>query len=76
VGGGLGLTELDALIKARGYKAVFLGKRREPQNDRPTLSYEIRWTRAEVAGPPADLIEMLEDRCSLISFEMTSGADR
>lgn len=76
VGGGLGLTELDALIKARGYKAVFLGKRREPQNNRLTLSYEIRWTRAEVAGPPADLIEMLEDRGSLISFEMTSGADR
>jgi putative Mg2+ transporter-C (MgtC) family protein len=71
---GSGLTDLDAVLKPLGGKAAFLCKRRDAHTANALLSYEVNWTRAETAGPPADLVGMIEDRYSLVSFEVTSGS--
>jgi putative Mg2+ transporter-C (MgtC) family protein len=69
-----GLADLDALLRPLRCKAAFLCKRRDAESGRPVLSYEINWTRAETAGPPTDLVSTIEDKYSLLSFEITSGS--
>jgi putative Mg2+ transporter-C (MgtC) family protein len=71
--GNSGLADLDALLRPLRCKAAFLCKRRDSESGRPVLSYEVHWTRSETEGPPADVVSTIEDKYSLVSFEIKSG---
>ncbi|HZZ90025.1 MAG TPA: MgtC/SapB family protein [Caulobacteraceae bacterium] len=40
------------------------------------LGYELAWSRPETAGPPLDLLELINRRFEVISFEMISETPR
>jgi putative Mg2+ transporter-C (MgtC) family protein len=63
---------LENLIIPEGYSAQF---RRQSQSDDPRhvkLWYEITWTRPEVAGPPHDLLKVINEHYPVVSFEVTT----
>jgi putative Mg2+ transporter-C (MgtC) family protein len=72
---GAAIPDLDALIGPAGYRARFLRVRRGPEGRRPSLAFDIRWTRAEAAGPPLDLVALLERRFAVESFELAAGTE-
>jgi putative Mg2+ transporter-C (MgtC) family protein len=65
-------TDLMALVAPFGYQARF--RRLTGGEDRlhAKLSFEIWWKRAEVAGPPLDLMKLVNDHYLVSSLEMTS----
>jgi putative Mg2+ transporter-C (MgtC) family protein len=67
-------SSLPDLIAPLGYKALF---ERQNQTDDPkhvTLEFEIGWRRAEAAGPPLDLVKLVNEHYSVVSFALTSEA--
>lgn len=59
------------LAAASGYRAEFRSQHRLA-DDATRLTFEIRWTRAEIAGPPLDLVELVEQSYPVSAFELTS----
>lgn len=63
--------ELDALVARLGYRAYFRSQVRQ-EDERLTLWFDIRWFKAEAAGPPLDFLEAVASGYTVMSFEMTS----
>ena len=64
-------SELTDAIAPLGYKAM-LHRQSTSDNDLHTrIWYEIFWKRAEIAGPPIDLLKFINENFSVVSFEMT-----
>ncbi len=68
------VPELVRLVGVVGYAAQFRRQRRSDDPLHTRLWFEISWTRRELAGPPLDLLRIVNDRYSLVSFEMMSEA--
>jgi putative Mg2+ transporter-C (MgtC) family protein len=64
---------LANLIEPLGFRAQL---RKQTRNDasQGSLWFDVAWKRAEVAGPPLDLLAVIEQSCVLVSFELTSEA--
>lgn len=63
---------LVAQIAPLGYRSRFHA---QDQTDDPMLAalcFEIDWRRPEVAGPPLDLLKLVNEQYSVVSFAMTS----
>jgi putative Mg2+ transporter-C (MgtC) family protein len=69
---GARLTEMPEAIAAKRFRAHFLQQTAATNPGRVHLGYEIVWRRTEVAGAPADLIELVNARFDVISFELIS----
>jgi putative Mg2+ transporter-C (MgtC) family protein len=63
------LTALDALVSPLGYRATFKRQAAE-EGKQPRLYFEVRWTRAESAGPPLDLLKAVGGSYSVVLFEL------
>jgi putative Mg2+ transporter-C (MgtC) family protein len=50
--------DLDALVRPLGYRARLTGLERRPDG-KPLVVFHIRWSRADVAPPPADLLTLV-----------------
>jgi putative Mg2+ transporter-C (MgtC) family protein len=69
---GARLTEMPEAVAAKRFRAHFLQQTAATNPGRVHLGYEIVWRRTEVAGAPADLIELVNARFDVISFELIS----
>lgn len=65
--------DLENLIIPKGYAAQFRRQSRGDDALHVRLWYEITWTRPEVAGPPWDLLKLVNEHYPVLSFELTSG---
>jgi putative Mg2+ transporter-C (MgtC) family protein len=68
------VVELSAAVASLGYKAQFRKQRRDDTPESSRTWIEVDWRRAEIAGPPLDLMNFLNEHYSVVSFEMASGA--
>ncbi len=66
-----GLAELIAPI---GYRAQFRKQARDESSPRVRIWFDVAWKRAEIAGPPLDLLRAVEGSYTLSYFELTSEA--
>lgn len=65
-------ARLSELIAPFGCRAT-LRKQNACEHSREVcLCFEISWRQAEVAGPPGELIELLNGNYPVVSFELTS----
>lgn len=62
--------DINSLIKPLGYYAHFHKKTSSAENKR--LEFEIHWRKADQAGPPLDLLNLLEKNYTIESFELTA----
>jgi putative Mg2+ transporter-C (MgtC) family protein len=69
---GARLNEMPEAVAAKRFRAHFLQQTAATNPGRVHLGYEIVWRRTEVAGAPADLIELVNARFDVISFELIS----
>ncbi|HTJ97317.1 MAG TPA: MgtC/SapB family protein [Rhodocyclaceae bacterium] len=65
---------LPGLIAPLGYKARFDRQSQTADPAHATLGFEIGWRRAEVSGPPLDLMKLVNEHYSVVSFALTSEA--
>jgi putative Mg2+ transporter-C (MgtC) family protein len=62
---------LDVLVAPLSYRAYFRSQVRQA-DESLTLWFDVRWFKAEVAGPPLDLLAAVSNSYTVMSFEMTS----
>jgi putative Mg2+ transporter-C (MgtC) family protein len=67
-------VELPAAIAALGYKAQFRKQHHDDGAEHSRVWIDVDWRRAEVAGPPLDLLKFLNEHYSVVSFDIISGA--
>jgi putative Mg2+ transporter-C (MgtC) family protein len=65
-------AELNALIAPLGYQGQLQRQRRLPESRMLQVGFDIRGKRPENAGPPLDLLTILNDRFAVVSFETES----
>jgi hypothetical protein len=62
-------SPLAALISPLGYHAQWQCQTR-PQGSRTShLGFAVHWRRPEIAGPPLDLLRVVNEHFAVISFE-------
>ncbi|SDP71335.1 putative Mg2+ transporter-C (MgtC) family protein [Phyllobacterium sp. YR620] len=59
-----------------GYRTRFMKQYRRPDSNHVTVTYEVRWHRPEIAGPPLDLIEFVEKKYTIELFDTILDSDR
>jgi putative Mg2+ transporter-C (MgtC) family protein len=65
--------DLPPAIGVLGYTAQFCRQSRDEDAEDSRVWIEVYWRRAELAGPPLDLLKFLNEHYSVVSFEITSG---
>jgi len=65
-------SELSSLIGPMGYQARFRREQRRDDASHFSLWFEISWRRPEAAGPPLDLLKLLNEHYPVVSFELSS----
>jgi putative Mg2+ transporter-C (MgtC) family protein len=63
----------EALAPGR-FRAHFRQQSPGQTPERVRLGYDVSWRRAEADGSPTDLIELINDRFDVVSFELLSEA--
>jgi putative Mg2+ transporter-C (MgtC) family protein len=66
------LADAPEAIGQRGFEARFLHQARAAEPSKTHLGYEIIWRRAEMAGSPTDLVELVNARFDVVSFDLIS----
>ncbi len=64
--------DVEKLIVPLGYKAQFHRQRGGDNVEHTKLWFEISWKRPDVSGPPLDLLNLLNERYRVVSFQMAS----
>jgi putative Mg2+ transporter-C (MgtC) family protein len=64
-------TGLAGLIEPRGCKATLRKQTACEDGRRVCVCFELSWRQAEAAGPPLELIELLNRHYEVVSFELT-----
>jgi putative Mg2+ transporter-C (MgtC) family protein len=65
---------LAELIAPLGCKAVLRKQSVSGRSREVRYWFEIEWRQAEAAGPPLELLRLLNERYTVISFELTSDS--
>jgi len=60
------VIEIVKLTSPYGFRLRLVGQSRA--GDRLLQKFEVRWTRAEIAGPPMDLLQLVGDKYPIESF--------
>jgi putative Mg2+ transporter-C (MgtC) family protein len=66
------VTDLVALIAPLGYEARFRRLTGGEDRNHAKLWFEIWWKRAEITGPPLDLMKLINDHYMVASLEIAS----
>jgi putative Mg2+ transporter-C (MgtC) family protein len=62
-------SQLAALISPLGYHAQWQSQTR-PQGSRTSqLGFAVRWKRSQIAGPPLDLLKVVNEHFAVVSFD-------
>lgn len=77
------MPDLEAQLRPAGFTASLRRKDSQP-GGAASLTYRITWLRPEIAGPPVDLLALIEERYAIESFafeaeggtEGAAGLDR
>src|ERR1700761_6746697 len=69
-------TTLTKLIEPLGFHAQLRKQTNNDASQANSLYFDVVWKRAEAAGPPLDLLDVIEQTCVVESFELTSEARR
>jgi hypothetical protein len=56
----------------RGHAARFFRQTRDDDSVQTHLFFEITWKRSEDASPPLDLVDILAQHFTLVSFELAA----
>jgi len=65
-------SDLADLIAPAGYRAQFHRQSRSDDAEHVRLWFQISWRRPEVAGPPFDVLNLVNEHYPVVSFELTS----
>jgi putative Mg2+ transporter-C (MgtC) family protein len=65
-------SELPDAVGPRQFRAYLLQQARADDPSRVRWGYEISWRRPEAAGPPTDLIALVNNRFDVVSFDLIS----
>lgn len=66
------LSDLTNLIAPLGYRAQFYRQSQNEDTKHAKLWLEISWRRPEAAGPPLDLLMLVNEHYPVVSFELRS----
>ena len=66
---GMSPEALTAVLATAGYVAQIHFQREDTEGDGVLLGYDLRWRRSTVAGPPLDLLQLMNDQFRVTSFE-------
>lgn len=66
------IRSVSDLIGPHGYSAQFFRQTRDEDDVQTHLFFEVTWNRSEQAGPPLDLIEILAQHFTIVSFELAA----
>jgi putative Mg2+ transporter-C (MgtC) family protein len=69
---GTSVSALPDAISLLGYRARFRSQSADGATGHTRQSFDIWWKRPDLAGPPLDLITLLNERYRVISFQLTS----
>jgi putative Mg2+ transporter-C (MgtC) family protein len=64
-------SQLTDLIAPMGYNAQFR-RQQDEETKHASFWFDIDWRRPEVAGPPLDLLKLVNEHYSVSSFELAS----
>lgn len=67
--------DIDTMIRDSGYRAQFVRQCRDPGTGRFATEYEIVWKEHTATRLPVELLELVEQRYQLQSFEVTKEAN-
>ena len=70
------VNEIYKLANAMQYRAHFQEQRRNLDSDKTDYSFDLSWKRAELASPPLELLDEIEQRDTVKSFELTTDNGR
>jgi putative Mg2+ transporter-C (MgtC) family protein len=56
------------------FKAELQQQLADDHPEQVKLGYEVSWRRSEIAGPPEDLLKLVNERFEVVSFDMISEA--
>jgi putative Mg2+ transporter-C (MgtC) family protein len=70
------LEDVPKLIRAMQYRARFLEQKRSRDPDKVDYSFELSWKRPERDDPPIDLLQTIDHRFPIKSFELTTNNGR
>jgi putative Mg2+ transporter-C (MgtC) family protein len=70
------LEDLPKLVRSMQYRAHFQEQRRRPDSDNTDYSFELSWKRPELASPPVELLQTIDGRFPVKSFELTTNNGR
>lgn len=70
------LDEVPSLVRSMHYSARFHEQKRSPNPDMMDYSFELSWKRPELDGPPVDLLQTIDRRFPVKSFELTTNNGR
>jgi putative Mg2+ transporter-C (MgtC) family protein len=62
-------SELSALISPLGYQAQWQCQTRAEGSRNSHLGFAVHWKRPQIAGPPLDLLKVLNEHFAIVSFE-------
>lgn len=68
--------DIPKLVQPMKYRARFQEQRRNLDSDQTDYTFELSWQRPELARPPTELLEMIDRRFPIKSFELTSDNGR
>jgi len=66
------VPELTELVEPLKYGVQFRGQTHDEAGSSIRWCFGINWKRAEIAGPPLELLTLLNNRFSIVSFELDS----
>ena len=70
------LEDVPKLIRSMNYSARFHEQERSPDPDMMDYSFELSWKGPELDGPPVDLLQTIDRRFPVKSFELTTNNGR
>jgi putative Mg2+ transporter-C (MgtC) family protein len=70
------LEEFPRLVEPMKYRARFQEQRRSPDSENSDYVFELSWRRPERASPPVELLQMIDRRFPVKSFELTTDNGR
>jgi putative Mg2+ transporter-C (MgtC) family protein len=66
--------DLPKLVEQLKYRARFREQRRA--SEKTDYTFELSWTRPELADPPLDLLRLIDEKFPIKSFELTTDNGR
>jgi hypothetical protein len=67
-----GALTLPTAIAPLGYRARFHKQRCDKGEAYANFWFEVSWKQPEIAGPPLDLLKLLNEQYSVVSFELAA----